>query len=50
MSESIVDILSQGKDHAAQASKIYGLVMGIVTNNKDPDKLGRIKVKFPWPM
>jgi uncharacterized protein involved in type VI secretion and phage assembly len=48
MSESIVDILSQGRDHAAQASKIYGLVVGIVTNNKDPDKLGRIKVKFPW--
>lgn len=29
-------------------SKIYGVVVGIVTNNKDPDKIGRIKVKFPW--
>ncbi len=46
--ESIIDILSQGRDREAQASKIYGLVVGIVTNNKDPDKLGRIKVKFPW--
>ena len=27
---------------------IQGVVIGIVTNNQDPDKLGRIKVKFPW--
>jgi phage baseplate assembly protein V len=25
-----------------------GLVIGIVTNNKDPDGLGRIKVALPW--
>lgn len=25
-----------------------GLAIGIVTNNKDPDGLGRVKVKFPW--
>jgi len=28
-------------------NKIYGVVVGIVTNNKDPEKLGRVKVKFP---
>lgn len=29
--------------------KILGVVVGIVTNNKDEDgKLGRVKVKFPW--
>jgi phage protein D len=25
-----------------------GLVIGVVTNNKDPDEMGRVKVKFPW--
>ncbi len=48
MTESIVDILAQGRDNTARASKIYGLVVGIVTNNQDTEKLGRIKVKFPW--
>ncbi|MBN2825409.1 MAG: hypothetical protein JXQ76_08805 [Campylobacterales bacterium] len=28
--------------------KIYGVVTAIVTKNKDPNGLGRIKVKFPW--
>lgn len=29
-------------------SKINGVVIGIVTNNNDPEDLGRIRVKFPW--
>ncbi|HJH30281.1 MAG TPA: phage tail protein [Methanosarcinaceae archaeon] len=32
----------------ATDSKINGVVIGIVTNNKDPEGIGRIRVKFPW--
>jgi uncharacterized protein involved in type VI secretion and phage assembly len=27
---------------------IHGVVVGIVTNNNDPEKMGRAKVMFPW--
>ncbi|MCD4767271.1 MAG: phage baseplate assembly protein V [Methanosarcinales archaeon] len=41
---SITDILEQKK---ISDSRIYGVVVGIVTNNKDTEKLGRVKVKIP---
>jgi uncharacterized protein involved in type VI secretion and phage assembly len=32
----------------ALAARISGVAVGVVTNNQDPDKLGRVKVRFPW--
>ena len=31
-----------------EKERFYGMTTAIVTNIQDPDKLGRIKVKFPW--
>ena len=28
--------------------RVTGVVVGVVTNNQDPDGMGRVKVKFPW--
>jgi uncharacterized protein involved in type VI secretion and phage assembly len=30
------------------SNKIYGVVTGVVKENDDPEKLGRIRVEFPW--
>jgi len=46
MSQSLIDTLAPATGQGS--GKTYGVVVGIVTNNQDPDKMGRVKVKFPW--
>jgi len=41
---SITDLLDDGQ---RDRSRLYGVVVGIVTNNQDPDAMGRVKVKLP---
>ena len=35
-------------DIQASSRRQVGLVIGVVTDNGDPEALGRVKVKFPW--
>jgi len=37
-------LLAPAEDHG----RCYGVVIGIVTNNRDPDGMHRVKVRFPW--
>ena len=42
---SLLDALGSGEQHTAS---IPGVMPGIVSNNQDPDEMGRIKIQFLW--
>ena len=42
------DMLIDTEEQEAMGSRIQGVVVGVITNNEDPDLMGRVKVKFPW--
>jgi uncharacterized protein involved in type VI secretion and phage assembly len=45
---SLYDLLEEVGGHDSHPGRINGVVVGVVTNNQDPDKMGRVKLKFPW--
>jgi uncharacterized protein involved in type VI secretion and phage assembly len=45
---NFVDLLAADAAQNAAANRIYGVVVGVVTNVDDPDGAGRVKVRYPW--
>ncbi|HBB31327.1 MAG TPA: phage tail protein [Cyanobacteria bacterium UBA8803] len=43
-----MNLLSNALNQADREGRFYGVTIAEVTNNKDEEGLGRIKVKFPW--
>jgi uncharacterized protein involved in type VI secretion and phage assembly len=48
MSDTISEALGSSNNLLNEAEIMHGVVPGIVSNLKDPEQLGRIKVTFPW--
>lgn len=45
---SLVELLNVNSGQPRRQNRMYGVVVGIVRDIKDPDGLGRVKVDFPW--
>jgi uncharacterized protein involved in type VI secretion and phage assembly len=41
-------LIADGVRRELQAEKIFGVVVGLVSNTKDEDGMNRVKVTFPW--
>ena len=45
---SLLEILNPSDDQLFQRGSLSGVMVAIVTNNEDPDGMGRVKLKLPW--
>ena len=46
MISQLYEVLGPKDEQASR--RLLGVVVGVVTNNQDLDKMGRVKLKFPW--
>jgi uncharacterized protein involved in type VI secretion and phage assembly len=44
---NLFDLLAETQERD-RAARIHGVVVGVVTNNQDPEGMGRVKLRFPW--
>jgi len=46
--QTMADLIDQSMIEQRSTQMWGGVVIGVVTNNNDPDSMARVKVKFPW--
>ncbi len=46
MANTLLDVLHPSS--SSQSSTMFGVAIGIISNNQDPQNLGRVRMKFPW--
>ena len=44
---ALFDLVESDREEM-RGRRIEGIVLGIITNNQDPENIGRVKVMFPW--
>jgi uncharacterized protein involved in type VI secretion and phage assembly len=45
---NLFDLLDPARGLDDTRRRLAGVAVGIVTNNEDPEGMGRVKVRFPW--